>query len=442
MLAASTVAYLERTVPLSTSALATAARLAAAHEHEDFVLYENSGHWSFACGPLARLILDRHGARVQGAMSEELAWGSEPLRDVQTLLDRLPVRGWRAYGWSAFELAYAKDGDAGAVGDQQLLHLMIPGAEVRFGPSVALVRATEEAALQRLVELVEGTTPETEAAATPLAVRERGREQYRQSVANAIAEINDGRVQKVICSRVVAVEHEIDLVSTFVVGRRANNPARSFLIRLGGVEVAGFSPEIVVQVTTDGKVTIQPLAGTRVVSPDAAENQRLRAELLSDSKEIYEHAISVQVACDDLRGVCVPESIVVEEFMAIRERGSVQHLASRVSGRLEDGRRAWDAFGAAFPAVTASGVPRSAAYQSIRRIEESERGLYSGSVLTVDDEGAMDAALVLRSVYRQDGRTWLRAGAGIVGQSSPEREFEETCEKLDSVAQFLVPQSA
>jgi anthranilate synthase component 1/salicylate synthetase len=136
--------------------------------------------------------------------------------------------------------------------------------------------------------------------------------------------------------------------------------------------------------------------------------------------------------------VCEPESITVEEFMAVRERGSVQHLASRVAGQLAEGRDAWDAFAATFPSVTASGVPKAAAYAGIRAHERRARGLYSGAVLTVDQNGAMDAALVLRAVYRQNGRTWLQAGAGIVDQSRPVREFEETCEKLDSVARFLV----
>ena len=91
------------------------------------------------------------------------------------------------------------------------------------------------------------------------------------------------------------------------------------------------------------------------------------------------------------------------------------------------------------PVVTASGVPKEASYDAIRRHERAPRGLYSGAVMTVDHTGAMDAALVLRSAFRKDGRTWLRAGAGIVLQSTAEREFEETCEKLESVARHLVP---
>jgi anthranilate synthase component 1/salicylate synthetase len=273
-------------------------------------------------------------------------------------------------------------------------------------------------------------------------VRRTGAKEYRKIVNLAVREINDHKLQKVIFSRVVPVEHEIDFVGTYVSGRRGNSPARSFLLHLDGVEATGFSPEIVIKVCEDGRVVSQPLAGTRVLTEDPAENERLRAELLSNSKEVYEHAISVRAACDELLGVCTPKSIIVEEFMAIRERGTVQHLASRVVGHLAEGRRAWDAFGAAFPAVTASGVPKDAAYASIRAHEGEARGLYGGAVLTVDQDGAMDAALVLRAVYRQNGRTWLQAGAGIVGQSRPEREFEETCEKLDSVARFLVSTTA
>jgi anthranilate synthase component 1/salicylate synthetase len=240
----------------------------------------------------------------------------------------------------------------------------------------------------------------------------------------------------------VDVETEVDLVATYVAGRRGNNPARSYLLDLGGIQAAGFSPEIVVGVTAEGSVVSQPLAGTRALTPDLLANEALRADLFGSAKEVYEHAISVKTGVDELAEVCAPDSVGVPEFMAIRERGSVQHLASRVTGQLADGLRAWDAFGAVFPAVTASGVPKEPAYHTIRQYEAESRGLYSGTVLTVDHTGALDAALVLRSIFRRDGRTWLCAGAGIVGQSTPEREFEETCEKLDSVARYLVPSAA
>jgi salicylate synthase len=239
----------------------------------------------------------------------------------------------------------------------------------------------------------------------------------------------------------VPVEDKVDLTATYVLGRRGNTPARSFLLDVGGVRAAGFSPETVVEVSADGRVETQPLAGTRALVGDAERDAAVRADLVSDPKEIVEHAIAVKEAYEELNSLCTPESVAVEDFMTVRPRGSVQHLASRLAGRLAPGRGPWDAFGTLFPAITASGVPKLAAYHSICR-HEPARGLYSGAVLTLDSDGAMDAALVLRTVYQRDGLTWLRAGAGIVGQSTPDREFEETCEKLTSVARFLVPASA
>jgi salicylate synthetase len=239
---------------------------------------------------------------------------------------------------------------------------------------------------------------------------------------------------------VILTGASVDLPATYLAGRRANTPARSFLLDLGGWQAAGFSPETVVEAERDGRVTTQPLAGTRALGPDAAENDRLRRELLADPKEVHEHAISVRLACQELADVCRPSSVVVEEFMGVKERGSVQHLASRVAGLLRDGQGPWDAFGALFPAVTATGAPKREALAALSRYEEGPRGLYGGAVITADTEGALDAALVLRTVFRHDNTTWLRAGAGIMGGSTPEREFEETREKLRSVAPHILHQ--
>jgi salicylate synthase len=303
----------------------------------------------------------------------------------------------------------------------------------------AQIRAADQETLSVLIQLLTTPLEQREWSPKPINVRSFGRDEYGDAVAAAVGQIHSGELQKVILSRVVEVEPETDLVGTYLLGRRGNNPARSFLLDLGGIAAAGFSPEIVLQVTADGRVTSQPLAGTRALTGDSILNARMRSDLLASAKEIYEHAISVKAGNDELLTVCEPNSVSVAELMTVRERGSVQHLASKVSGTLAPGRNAWDAFEALFPAVTASGVPKDAAYTVIRRYETERRGLYSGAVLTVDQNGELDAALVLRSIYRKDGRTWLRAGAGIVGESQPEREFEETSEKLDSVARFLVP---
>jgi salicylate synthase len=416
--------YIEAEIEVPEDPLVVSARLAEAGPHGEYVIYENDGHWCYAGGMLTDLRLDRDGLRLSGVRTARHAWAGQPLRQVADLLATVPVPRWRAYGWAAFEL----------------LHLVVPRSEVRLGAGQALVRSTDPATLAVLVDLLTTPTGGKAPCAAPVDVRRGGRAAYCDSVASAVDEIAAAQLQKVILSRLVDVNTDIDLVATYVLGRRRNNPARSFLLHLDGLEAAGFSPEIVVSVTADGRVVSQPLAGTRALTADTAANSRRRVELLSSAKEIYEHAISVKVGYDELLTVCEPDSVAVHNLMTVEERGSVQHLASRVAGRLATDKDAWDAFAAVFPAVTASGIPKEAAYTSIRRHETEHRGLYGGAVLTVDQSGALDAALVLRTVYRQHGRTWLRAGAGIVGQSQPAREFEETCEKLDSIAQFLVRQ--
>jgi salicylate synthase len=440
MTSATTLTYLEEEIPLpEADPLSTLAALASCGLHDEYVVYERGEEWSFAGGVLAEVSLDRAGARARGPHGEStMPWDGAPLRQVQRLLDGLPIENWRAYGWAAFELAYAKGGDRGSIGAQRLLHLVIPRTEVRLANGVARVRCTNREALDAALHAVATAVAPAVGSMRPVNVRQTGARDYQEAVAKAIGEIHERRLQKVILSRVLPVGGGVDLVGTYMVGRRGNTPARSFLLRLGSLEAAGFSPEIVVSVDPDGRVVSQPLAGTRALTAEPDENRRLRHELLTDPKEVFEHAISVRIALDELGAVCRDGSLSVEEFMAIRERGSVQHLASRVSGRLAEGTGPWDAFGAVFPAVTASGVPKEAAYTSIRSHEQQARGLYSGAVLTVGQDGAMDAALVLRAVYREQGTAWLQAGAGIVGQSRPAREFEETCEKLDSVARFLV----
>ncbi|MFE2415688.1 chorismate-binding protein [Streptomyces hokutonensis] len=160
---------------------------------------------------------------------------------------------------------------------------------------------------------------------------------------------------------------------------------------------------------------------------------------LDDPKEIHKHAISVRLALEELDTVC--DDTGVSEYMTVLDRGTVQHPASTVTGRLRPGLGPWDAFATLFPAVTATGIPKAPAYPLIRTLEGRPRGLYAGAVLTCDADGTLDAALVLRSVFLQDGRCWIQAGAGVVRQSRPEREHEETCEKLRSVAHHLVPAS-
>jgi salicylate synthetase len=140
----------------------------------------------------------------------------------------------------------------------------------------------------------------------------------------------------------------------------------------------------------------------------------------------------------EITEIAEPGSAAVTDFMTVRERGSVQHLGSTVSARLDASKDRMDALEALFPAVTASGIPKAAGMDAILRLDDTPRGLYSGAVVMFSADGGLDAALTLRAVFEHDGQTWLRAGAGIIAASDPDREFEETCEKLMTLAPYLV----
>lgn len=420
--------------------LLLAARLAESGLFDQYVVYEREGDFCFAGDALGEVVVGRSGIRRRW-LAEETAdpLGPHPLRQVGEKLAEMDAEGWNAYGWMAFEFSHLYTGHPERAGEADLLHLVVPRVEVRFRQGGALVRAVDQETVDAVLELLAEPVTHTPVDPRPIDVGDTsGR--YPGIVARAVEEIRNGTdLQKVILSRSVPVPFPVDFVATYVHGRTHNTPARSFLLKVGGRRVAGFSPETVAEVSAAGEVVTQPLAGTRARGFGGAEDERLRAELLADPKEISEHVLSVKLAEEEMGTVCRPGSVSVRDLLSVRQRGSVQHLGSSVHGLLADGATAWDVLRAVFPAVTASGIPKLPAYDRITRLEGGHRGIYSGAVLQVGDDGALDAALVLRSVFEEDGRTWLRAGAGILAGSTPDRELEETCEKLRSVAPYVVP---
>ena len=431
--------YHELRIPGRFEPLALSRQFAESGLFDGYVVYERDGQWWCAGDRLVEVTVDRTAVRgtVDGVHTER-PWTTAPLRQVRAVLADAGVLGWTAFGWAAFELAYAVAGRTDLVGDQPLLHLVVPRTLVSLTEDEVVVRSVDEHRLDTVRALVRTTPEPVTAEVTPVDVDASGRRAYEDAVGSAVADIRAGLLQKVILSRAVDVPFDVDLPATYEAGRRANTPARSFLLDLGGWRAAGFSPETVTEVSADGGVSTQPLAGTRAYGIGAESDVDRRRELESDPKEVFEHAASVKLAYDELATICAPGTVAVSEFMSVKERGSVQHLGSRVDGRLAQGRTAFDALELLFPAVTASGIPKLPAYEQIVALEDRPRDLYAGAVLMVTEDGALDAALVLRAIYQRAGRTWLRAGAGIVADSRPAREFEETCEKLRSVAPYVV----
>lgn len=422
--------------------------LATAGLDDQYVLYERDGIWHVAIGGAVTITVDRTRTTARSAGQRWLApTGPRPLNHLAEALAELATAhpaGRHAYGWALFELAHLLHGDPAAAGDGPLVHLLVPSIDIALTSGRALISAIDSALDDGRVDQV-ATLLHTSLPARPDGVPdiesmlETNGAEYRRDVAATIADIRAGLLDKAVLSRSVPLpEHtRVDLAASYLAGRAANTPARSFLLDLGGWQAAGFSPETIVEVDATGRVTTQPLAGTRALGPDAERNRRLRAELLRDAKEVHEHASSVRLARTELATVCRPGTVAIEQFMTVSERGSVQHLASLVAGQVDDDRDPWQVFGALFPAVTATGVPITAALATLADREREPRGLYGGAVFHTHTDGRLDAALVLRTVFRRHGRTWLRAGAGVMGQSTPDREYEETCEKLGSVAPYL-----
>ncbi|WP_308686688.1 salicylate synthase [Xanthomonas arboricola] len=435
--------YAERRIDVVTPPLELAVGLAASLQSRRYTLYERGEEWSLGMDSALDVVIDPDGTVRRSDTG--VCTASSPCEGVAKALSDIPFEGWRAYGRADFELAHLIHGPGGIQGSGPLLTLSIPRCEIRLRPGHAVLRALDRADLTALKALVAACDagcaaqigPPIRIACDPAHAPVGDGHAYKQRVAAAVAEIHAHAYQKVILSRTVEAPAGLDMLASYLAGRRANTPARSFLLHDDDFQAYGFSPETVVEIDALGRISTQPLAGTRALCGDPAADERLRGELLADPKEIAEHAVSVKLALQEMADICRPDSLGVSEFMEVSRRGSVQHLASRVTGQLAPDRDAWSAFAALFPAVTASGIPKREALDSIRRHEPAPRGLYSGCVLLVDSDGTMDAALVLRAVFRRGERCWLQAGAGLVPSSTSEREWTETCEKLASVSSHL-----
>jgi len=412
-------------------------------ERDNYYLYENKDVVSVGIGIHKEIIASPEEIVIQGEYAKQSVRVSELREDIDKVFRSMDVDGWRAYGIANFGLArhiYGMDLGAEA---KELLHFVIPDREYRVKKDTILLRALNEEALKSMESNVRSAA-ERCGKEEPVSyydgkeVLSFDRDYYMDIVRLAVQEIKDREYQKVILSRRIPVLNRLDMLKTYIHGRSGNTPARSYLYRFSNLEVAGFSPETVAEVDASGTVYTFPLAGTRALTGDPMTDKSLREELLKDPKESAEHAISVKLADEELAQVCTPDSVMVTEFMRVIERGTVQHLGSRLRGKLREGNNTWHAFFKLFPAVTASGIPKKEAIEAIGRIEKDPRNLYSGSVMTYDWDGTLDAALVLRSVFQNQEGAWVRVGAGIVEMSNPERELAETREKVGCISEQLV----
>jgi anthranilate synthase component 1 len=226
----------------------------------------------------------------------------------------------------------------------------------------------------------------------------------------------------------------------FLVYRRLRslNPSPyMYFLELDGVSIVGSSPEVLVRVEDD-VVTVRPIAGTRPRGATEAEDRDLEADLLADPKERAEHLMLVDLGRNDVGRVAAYGSVRVPDLMEIERYSHVLHIVSQVEGDLRPGLDAFDAFRATFPAGTVSGAPKVRAMEIIDELEPSRRGPYAGAVGYFAYGGkAMDTAIAIRTLVAANGRAHVQAGAGIVADSVPEREYEETLSKARALLAVL-----
>jgi anthranilate synthase component 1 len=201
-----------------------------------------------------------------------------------------------------------------------------------------------------------------------------------------------------------------------------------YILRMGDLSVVGSSPEILVRLEGD-VIQLRPIAGTRPRGVTPEEDRRLEAELLSDPKEIAEHVMLVDLGRNDVGRVAEWGSVKADELMVVERYSHVMHIVSNVVGRLRKGLSAFDVLRASFPAGTVSGAPKVRAMQIISGLEPFRRGIYAGAVGYFDPQGSMDFCIAIRTIVMTGDEAMIQAGAGIVADSVPEREWDEIMSK-------------
>lgn len=254
------------------------------------------------------------------------------------------------------------------------------------------------------------------------------REQYEGVVRHCQEYIKAGDIFQVVPSQRFELETTASPFNIYRVLRVVNPSPFLFYLSFGEFNLIGSSPEILVRVE-DGIVTIRPLAGTRRRGETEAEDQALAAELLADPKERAEHIMLVDLGRNDVGRVAVYDSVEISDVMKVERYSHVMHITSNVTGRLQPGRTAFDALKAGLPAGTVSGAPKVRAMQIIDEVEPQKRGPYAGAVGYIDFTGNMDTCIALRTLVIKGKTAYVQAGGGIVYDSLPSDEYEETVNK-------------
>jgi anthranilate synthase component 1 len=312
------------------------------------------------------------------------------------------------------------------------------GAEREFDLAQERLDALEAALLRPVDgEVLPARVPELAPAAIDEGMRSNfTRAGFEAAVRRAKEHIAAGDAFQIVLSQRFEKDVSVDPFSVYRLLRALNPSPYLFFLQLDGAAVFGSSPEILVKV--QGRtVSVRPIAGTRRRGATEEEDRALEAELLADEKELAEHRMLVDLGRNDVGRVARFGTVRVSSYLAIERYSHVMHIVSQVDGELRDGLGALDAFQAGFPAGTVSGAPKIRAMEIIDDLEPSRRGIYAGAAGYLDFAGNLDTCIAIRTLVFEGGKARVQAGAGIVADSVPEREYFETIHKSSALFEAI-----
>jgi anthranilate synthase component I len=318
-------------------------------------------------------------------------------------------------------------------------YLVISLVEVAKFASIDVAYSSAQKEIQKTVDALSRELPASRPAdivlGGPTTIKAKSnftRDQFEDAVRTCNEYIRAGDVFQVVISQRFEVECDVEPFEVYRSLRVINPSPFMFFVRTPQAILVGSSPEVMCRVM-DSQVTVRPLAGTRPRGKTAEEDCRLAEELLNDPKERAEHVMLVDLGRNDVGRVAKFGSVVLSNVMAVEQYSHVMHISSNVEGTLRDDLNAMDAFKAALPAGTVSGAPKVRAMEIIDAIEPTRRGPYGGAVGYFDYRGNMDTCIALRTMVICGGKIYLQAGAGLVAESDPASEYQETVNKAGAL---------
>ena len=262
------------------------------------------------------------------------------------------------------------------------------------------------------------------------------KDDFHEAVREVKEHIFAGDCYQVVISQRFTRDVSVEAVPIYRALRQSNPAPYTYLLKVPDESIIGASPEMLVR-CRGPQLDYRPIAGTRPRGATEPEDKMLAEEMRADEKEVAEHMMLVDLGRNDLGRVAQFGSVTVEELMSVERYSKVQHLVSSLSARLREGSDHFDALAACFPAGTVTGAPKVRAMEIIRQLEPDDRGVYAGAVLYMDYNDNLDSCIAIRTIVLRNGEASVQAGAGIVADSVPEREYEETVHKAQALLRAI-----